>query len=48
MRFFFIFSALRMTKNGSFLGMEGMGRGERRGPWGMKPQGPVIGYFILF
>lgn len=31
-----------------FSGVEGMGRGGRRGPWGVKPQGPVNGYFILF
>ena len=46
MRFFFIFSVQRTAKNGSFLGTEGMGRGERRGPWGTKPQGPVL--IILF
>lgn len=48
MRFFFSFSVVRMVGNAVFLGdWGGLERGKKR-TLGMKPQGPVIGYFILF
>lgn len=40
MRFFLTLSVVRIAKNGSFLKGERGWRGERRGPWGTKPQGP--------
>ncbi len=45
---FFTFSSVEVAKNGSFLGgWRGGERGKKRTLWN-KPQGPVIGYFILF
>lgn len=51
MRFFFSFSVVRIARNANFMGIEegwrGRERGKKRTLW-TNPQGPVIGYFILF